>query len=351
MITSLTEEQKSKFQYYIDKWIKIGLSTDRVDRPKAEQSIKNLYKLANLKEPKIVWLDDPIQGSQASMKFIQDTSNSSNKEITSSEVRSAGWSFIGGSLWPAFSAWADFFNVECNIEIDRNYLDLVENCGYYYCLEDVVFATERPTKINLDSNGSLHNTTGKSIEYYSGWGLYHLHGISVPEWIITNPERITSELIDKESNIEVRREMLNIFGADKYLTEGNYDVLDSDKDQFGRQRRLLVKNNGEDEKIMRVEVINSTIEPDKTYNTYYLPVHHELRPLLKDPDELSENMSEEELIQNNYLGEEQKLTCHNAVASTFGKLGKDYGLDGQIRQGDVFINFTDGTNKLNFRES
>ena len=37
MITELTKEQKARFPEFVDKWIKIGLSTERANRPKAER--------------------------------------------------------------------------------------------------------------------------------------------------------------------------------------------------------------------------------------------------------------------------------------------------------------------------
>jgi hypothetical protein len=61
-----------------------------------------------------------------------------------------------------------------------------------------------------------------------------------------------------------------------------------------------------------VEVTNSTPEPDGTRKLYYLRVHPELRPL---PDPANPNAQ---------LGAPQAMTCHNAVASTFGRRGEDY---------------------------
>ncbi len=167
--------------------------------------------------------------------------------------------------------------------------------------------------------------------------LFAVHGVRVPAWIILQKEKITPDLINKEPNSEIRRILINFYGTDKYLLDSKYEVLDIDKDQFGRQRRLLRKKILGDEDIVRVEVKNSSPELDQSYNTYYLPVHPELRPLLSDTERK--------------FGEPQKMTCHNAVASTFGKTGEQYGLIGQIRQGDVFIEFKDGSNFKGFRES
>lgn len=60
--------------------------------------------------------------------------------------------------------------------------------------------------------------------------------------------------------------------------------------------------------VEHVRVVNSTPEQDGTSQEYWLRVHPELRPLLRDGQ----------------LGEPQQLTAHNAVASTFGLRGEQY---------------------------
>jgi hypothetical protein len=133
---------------------------------------------------------------------------------------SNGTSYLGGSLWPAYSAWADFFNIECGISIDRNYLEMVESCGYYFCLKDFAILTDRPAKINL-KNGRLHNEKGMSIEYSSGWGLWHLNGIQMDrEQVLINSEKMTAEMVLKEENVDRRRELLRKFGIDRMVDHG-----------------------------------------------------------------------------------------------------------------------------------
>ena len=58
---------------------------------------------------------------------------------------------------------------------------------------------------------------------------------------------------------------------------------------------------------------NRTAEPDGSFRQYILPVHHECRPL---PDPAN---------PNGRFGNTQKRTALNAVASTFGLTGEEYG--------------------------
>jgi hypothetical protein len=256
-------------------------------------------------------------------------------------VRDSVRASVYGQHDASWLSFYNYFNKECGLYEETKLLDglieLAESAGWWLPCKDICFVSERHSMLNRDNEGRLHNTNGPAFMYPDGFCGYYYHGVKVPEFVITEPNKITPQLIDQESNIEVRRVMLQIYGEERYLTAGNYEVLDEDKDQFGRPRRLLRKQNGEDEPIVKVEVINSSLELDGSYKTYYLSVHPELRPLLSDTERK--------------FGDPQKMTCHNAVASTFGKRGEEYGVVGQVRQGDVFIEFKDGTNILKFRES
>ena len=63
-ITKLTSKQIDSLPVYRDKWLKIGLSTDEVNRDKAQQAISNAYKVVDLKPPtKWIWLPSPLHGA------------------------------------------------------------------------------------------------------------------------------------------------------------------------------------------------------------------------------------------------------------------------------------------------
>src|ERR1700693_1702944 len=92
IITSLTAEQKARFPEFVNKWTEIGLSTSPADRPRAEKAISGLYKLANLKEPKIIWLPCPIS---ATLSAVCYTSLIQHRLVEgNSAVRSAVYSAV-----------------------------------------------------------------------------------------------------------------------------------------------------------------------------------------------------------------------------------------------------------------
>ena len=63
-INKLTPEQEASLPRFVEYGLKHGLSTERVDRPKAEAAVRAHYKALGREEPRlIVWLDSPHQGA------------------------------------------------------------------------------------------------------------------------------------------------------------------------------------------------------------------------------------------------------------------------------------------------
>ena len=76
----------------------------------------------------------------------------------------------------------------------------------YWLGRTVALLVRKPTVLARDAAGRLHNTTGPAVQYADGWGLYALHGVLVPSWIIERPaEEITRDDFFAQPNSEVRR--------------------------------------------------------------------------------------------------------------------------------------------------
>ncbi len=62
-ITDLAPEQEEKLAEYRDRWISLGLSTQKIDREKAAAAVDLVYSCAGLNPPKIkIWLRSPYEG-------------------------------------------------------------------------------------------------------------------------------------------------------------------------------------------------------------------------------------------------------------------------------------------------
>ena len=132
--------------------------------------------------------------------------------------------------------------------------------------------SERPLVIAFDDAGRLHSESGPAIAYGDGVAVHAWHGTRVEGWIVDQPEGITVATIDAARNAEIRRVLVERFGAERLVREGGAELLD--EDETGRLwRRPLTSNrwSGE-EPIVMVEVLNSTPEPDGSRKTYFLRV-------------------------------------------------------------------------------
>ncbi len=59
ILSNLTSEQKALIPDYREKWLKIALSTERVDEEKATEAIKAAYRCFDMEEPEIEFFDSP----------------------------------------------------------------------------------------------------------------------------------------------------------------------------------------------------------------------------------------------------------------------------------------------------
>jgi hypothetical protein len=84
-VTSLTEAQKARFPEFVKKWTDIGLSKEKANRKEAEEGIVEMYKIAGLKKPRIVWCDSPLsQGLTRMIVQKLESEGNLNKKIGAS---------------------------------------------------------------------------------------------------------------------------------------------------------------------------------------------------------------------------------------------------------------------------
>ena len=313
-INSLTQEQIEQFPAWVDKWTKIGLSTEPIDFDKAQNTVEKIYSLIGIKPKVIIRLNSPMGttvGGAYAVWMLNELFNKKNKvrsqvrsQVESqvwSQVRSQVWSQVwsqkiegynnyrGGQFWASWFAYISFFRDVCGWKdktLDSFSLDeeLGKNSGWVWWHEDVCVISDRPKAINLDKQGRLHSLNSKAIEYRDDWGIYCVNGVTVEDYVVMNPEKITVKDIEKEQNSEVKRIKIERYGQDKYLKDSNAELVSTDL--YGKLWRKEIPN---DEPLVMVELLNSTPEPDGHFKTYFLRVP----PTVK--------------------------TCHEGVSWTFGK--------------------------------
>lgn len=175
---------------------------------------------------------------------------------------------FGGSVWRHRAGRAAL-----EAQIDAR-LELARSAGPWWALDGLAIVSERPLVLRRDDRGRPHCADGPAIAWPDGLEAFAWHGVAVEPWVVTDPGRITVEAIDAETNVEVRRVLVERFGEERLVREGGATLVD--EDETGRLWSRELKRAGwwvpREEPVVMVEVQNSTPEPDGTRKTYFLRV-------------------------------------------------------------------------------
>ena len=336
-ITKITNDQRARFPEWVEKWIQLGLSTEPADFDRATAAALRAYELCNLGRPSVVLrMGSPYSAtlggilawgflrafakegvgsqvwsqvrSQVESQVWSQVGSQVGSQVWSqvrSQVRSQVWSQVrselesevgsqvrgqvgsgiyndrGGAFWAAWCAYVAYLRDVLGwddpvLERFRVDEDLATSCGWAWWHENVLAISDRPSEIHRDTEGRLHNPSGPSIVYRDGWALHHVNGVAVPADVIEQPDSLTVDRIDGEQNTEVRRVMVDRYGAGRYLE--NAGAQEIDRSRFGT---LYRREMGDDEPLVMVRVRNSTPEPDGSIKDYFLRVPPEMRTAIE----------------------------------------------------------------------
>src|SRR3990167_10685684 len=112
MIEKLTKEQLARFGEFVKKWTDIGLTIEKANRKEAEEGIVEMYQIAGLKKPKIVWCDSPMSQGITRM-IVQKLKNkgtlkkkigASVRDSVGDSVRASVRDSVGDSVWASVGA-------------------------------------------------------------------------------------------------------------------------------------------------------------------------------------------------------------------------------------------------------
>jgi len=223
------------------------------------------------------------------------------------------------NYWLAYYRFAVDIGVKVTEQQERR-LALMERMAraafMAFSWSGVTILVQHPSVARFDSQRRLHRVDGPALAWPDGYAVYAVHGIRL------TPERgaamasgaLTASDIRDDPNAEVRRVLVGAYNkgdSGRYLRDIGATVIHSDVDQLGQPRRLLRIEQPDDEPYVAIEVTNSTPEPDGTRKLYTFRTHPELRPL---PGMGARHLSPQP----------QEMTCHNAIASTYGYYGHEY---------------------------
>lgn len=215
-LEKLTQKQQDKFNFYVDKWLKIGLCTDRINEVDSKNAVNKAYVCAGLNPPKnIIFVKSVSEG-------LKEVKKIGNHEYP-----------LYGSMDGGWISFYDFFLKETEIEnCDKieGLLEVSKTCGWVWVFENLAIITDRPSLIKFDDNKRLHSETGPSVQYIDGTCIYCWHGTKIPGDWIKNKHLLLPENALKIVNMDQRKAACEILGWENILKKLKGKVIDKNKD-------------------------------------------------------------------------------------------------------------------------
>ena len=125
-----------------------------------------------------------------------------------------------------------------NPKVPTLILELAERGFWFWPGRRACLCCDRPREIRLDEDRRLHAPDGPAVMFRDGCKLYFHHGTPVPEMIVMEPNLLTTSIIDREPNAEIRRVMIEIYGPGRYLNDSGAVVIDMDMIDVSRLQEM-----------------------------------------------------------------------------------------------------------------
>ncbi len=253
MITELTKEQKEKMPLYVEKWIGVGINTDRLDFEKTQNIVHDFQEhiLIQEKTPIIIF-NNPLEAWIAcnyvengyEIEQLKDcVRDFFNGNRPSFKIKEFVLPYFGGSFSSSIFAFYDFFKDELGVKIDKeeqyNIWKKTSELGVIYNIYNVENAknmcivSEKPLLVKLNSSNVIHCDGGPAVTYdgYGDISIYALNGVVVPEWLAVNHHsKIDISRINEITNADIKAEFVRKVGVERLLSKGtkvddykNYD--------------------------------------------------------------------------------------------------------------------------------
>jgi hypothetical protein len=230
MTEELTPQQQALFLNYLEKWRKVALSTEPINREKAEAAIKTAYTLIDEPQPQIFFFDSPYAAVVALDKLedeigylqlkydnmfprlkdklkdylIAPSDDKYDRQIElqtdelhqiiiddlhecdeqSNEYLMIPDEFEPGNIQPdticRYMPWYDFcvseLNYNYNSEIWQTFQGIVNNCGWIASYQELCVVCNRPCLLTFDEQHKLHGEDKPAIQFVDGYSVYACHG-------------------------------------------------------------------------------------------------------------------------------------------------------------------------------
>lgn len=311
----LTEEHRAQLKPWADKWIANAMSTRPMSADEKLDCIghvNKLYEVAKLTKPDhVLFVSSPFAlvvaggfaaavcelGEKAPLTVPELVKRINSDEFVTAVgdnkwyaspykiksvseklglgdfgvecVRHVHNMWNGGNQWSGWVSYLSFFRHVAKLDIDYSnwdcYEKLAEMSGPRVVHEKFCIISDRPTVLTVNAQNRPHNESGPFCKWSDGAALYSINGVRVPAYVVDNPKKLTVDIIESETNLEVRRVMIDAYGREKFILDSKSQVVHTD--DYGV---LYRKELAGDEPLMMVKVVNSTPEPDGSFKDYFI---------------------------------------------------------------------------------
>jgi hypothetical protein len=95
----------------------------------------------------------------------------------------------------------------------------VQHAGPWWPFANAAILCDRPRDAHRDSERRLHRENGPAVTFGNGVELFAWHGSWVPAETVLCPETLKRSAISAEGDPDVRRALIEIYGAERYESE------------------------------------------------------------------------------------------------------------------------------------
>jgi hypothetical protein len=289
MLNKLTKKQERLMIEVRNEWLdRIFKCKVKKEDARCVELVKWLYKISNLKEPLVVFLDSPLAiqyGANQSQVWSQVESQvrsqvesqvrsqvwsqvesqveSQVRSQVGSQVRSQVWSQVwsqvgsqvrsqvGSQVWSQVGSqelkvfefcyygdvwdygWISFYDFFGRLGIKNENLELFKELMTYDIftmiqLDGICFISRHPEHILRDTENRMHSIEKSAIRFKDGYEQHYIHGVYFDKdlWERLVGKKMSFKEIASLKNIEQRIIALKLYGPENLLKEVRAELLD-----------------------------------------------------------------------------------------------------------------------------
>jgi hypothetical protein len=154
------------------------------------------------------------------------------------ELKEQLYTSIWWRAWPAWYKGGKILGVKFDEDKYQMLLRWTKCAPILFANGDFPIVFRWPEEIHWQGQ-LLHNESGPSVRFRSGYSLWTIDGIPVNKQIVMQPETQTIEQMEKEENQDVKAIRIDRFGWVRYIKESGAKCIDKRKNEVEGTKEAL----------------------------------------------------------------------------------------------------------------